>query len=320
MRMLAVDGGGVRGIVPLVWLMRLEAVTGKRVQELFDAFIGTSIGAAIVCGLSLGHRPDDLLAMLQEGAPLIFPRGWPWVRNRLARVATEGFSAPRYDARPLYDFMGKLYGDRTFSAVEIPTIVTSYDITRRQLRVLRSWNLTDREHTIRDLCMASAAAPGYFPAYPLVRDGRTFYQVDGGVAVNSPSALGWSYLRRDLGATPGPVTSMGTGHAVSDLTHTATWGLLQWAPHIFDVFGDGQQDAVNAIGYYQFAPYYWRFQCPLVTASPRLDNTHPANLRALEFDARHYITNEGALKLDQAAMGLLSYGAAPPVTVREDTP
>ena len=143
MRMLAVDGGGVRGIVPLVWLMRLEAVTGKRVQELFDAFIGTSIGAAIVCGLSLGHRPDDLLAMLQEDAPLIFPRGWPWVRNRLARVATEGFSAPRYDARPLYDFMGKLYGDRTFSAVESPTIVTSYDITRRQLRVLRSWNLTD---------------------------------------------------------------------------------------------------------------------------------------------------------------------------------
>src|SRR5690242_9639006 len=50
-RILAIDGGGVRGIIPAVLLARLEAVTGRPARETFDFVAGTSTGAVIAGAL-----------------------------------------------------------------------------------------------------------------------------------------------------------------------------------------------------------------------------------------------------------------------------
>lgn len=62
-RVLSLDGGGVRGIMPAMWLARLEQVTGRKVSDLFDLVAGTSTGGILACAIrSCGtyHEPHAI--------------------------------------------------------------------------------------------------------------------------------------------------------------------------------------------------------------------------------------------------------------------
>ena len=68
-RILSIDGGGIRGIIPARLLQRIEAATGKPARELFHLIAGTSTGGIIGCGLTIGktaRQMGDLYAA--EGA------------------------------------------------------------------------------------------------------------------------------------------------------------------------------------------------------------------------------------------------------------
>jgi uncharacterized protein len=58
-RILSISGGGSRGIIPVIVLMRLEQLTGRHVTELFDLSIGTSTGAMITAALNVPRKMDD---------------------------------------------------------------------------------------------------------------------------------------------------------------------------------------------------------------------------------------------------------------------
>ena len=51
-RLLSIDGGGMRGILPLLVLRYLESVSAKPAIEMFDFIAGTSTGAIIAAGLT----------------------------------------------------------------------------------------------------------------------------------------------------------------------------------------------------------------------------------------------------------------------------
>ena len=51
-KILSIDGGGLRGIVPLLILKKIEELEKKRIHELFDLVVGTSTGGIIACGLT----------------------------------------------------------------------------------------------------------------------------------------------------------------------------------------------------------------------------------------------------------------------------
>lgn len=54
-RVLFLDGGGVRGLILVEMLMEIERRTGRKITELFDWFVGTSIGSVVVAGLVYGE-------------------------------------------------------------------------------------------------------------------------------------------------------------------------------------------------------------------------------------------------------------------------
>ena len=73
-RILAIDGGGVRGIIPAVVLARLEQATGKPARETFDFLAGTSTGAVIAGALAAGIPADRLVSLYRRRGPELFGR------------------------------------------------------------------------------------------------------------------------------------------------------------------------------------------------------------------------------------------------------
>jgi hypothetical protein len=82
-RVLSIDGGGIKGIIPAKVLVKIEEETGKKAAELFDLIIGTSTGGILALGLTKpvrdgGDEPEyganDLVGLYKQYGEMIFPR------------------------------------------------------------------------------------------------------------------------------------------------------------------------------------------------------------------------------------------------------
>src|SRR3546814_4016280 len=104
-RILSIDGGGIRGVVPSLWLEHLEqglaAHHAGPVAEQFDLLVGNSTGALVVAGLAAGKRPAELARLYEEASRAIFPDAPKRVMSRARRIASQGLSAPKFDGRCL---------------------------------------------------------------------------------------------------------------------------------------------------------------------------------------------------------------------------
>jgi len=72
--MLALDGGGIRGVLTLSFLKRMETLVGRPLHEFFDYIAGTSTGAIIAAGLSIGLTVDELIDFYRKSGPEMFQR------------------------------------------------------------------------------------------------------------------------------------------------------------------------------------------------------------------------------------------------------
>ena len=95
-KILSIDGGGIRGIIPAYWLTRLEAELKAKadltLHEVFDLFAGTSTGSIIAAGLAIGRSANEILKLYEEKGSKIFPT--PLLRNPLRYWGT---FLPAYD-------------------------------------------------------------------------------------------------------------------------------------------------------------------------------------------------------------------------------
>jgi len=177
---LSVDGGGVRGIIPLACLVRLESKLGKPCREIFSLAAGTSTGAVIAAGVALGVSARGLLALYRDLAKQAF-QSLPWWqvllngghhRYRLefiARILNEmGAQVPLNDL-PI---------DVLITAKNTVTSRTDFFVRDRAGNASRWGRLS-----LRDAVLASVAAPTYFPPHQAVYEGEDYVWVDGGVGV-----------------------------------------------------------------------------------------------------------------------------------------
>src|SRR5258708_9204772 len=93
-RILSIDGGGIKGIVPAAFLVQLEEALGESITHFFDLIAGTSTGGIIALGLGLGLSAADILHFYEHLAPAIFSG------NRLER-ALRRIAFARYRSQPL---------------------------------------------------------------------------------------------------------------------------------------------------------------------------------------------------------------------------
>jgi uncharacterized protein len=275
-KVLAIDGGGIRGLIPARVLAELERRCGRRTGELFDLVAGTSTGAIIACGLT---RPDPLPAeriariYLEEG-PEIFHR------SLLKRITSaDGYLDERYDSEGLVSSLRTHLGSARLADAGPPVLLTVYDLERRRAMLLGARD----DLSMVDAAHASSAAPSYFEP---VRVGDLTL-VDGGVFATNPAMCAYAQLDGDLDL----LVSLGTGEHTRRLPYDEVkdWGRLEWARPVLDVVFDGTSDAVDIQLESLLGASYVRLQTPLDEASDDLDDVTPENLAALEREAERLI-------------------------------
>jgi uncharacterized protein len=311
---LALDGGGIRGIIPARILQAIEERTQRPVSELFDLVAGTSTGGLVALGLTKPSRDDrsapqysaaDLVALYRDHGGEIFPKSLP---RRLANLG--GLLGVRYPSRPIESLLKAKFGDTMMSQALTEVLVPSYDITAPAPFFFK--RRYPREDPVQNLPMrlaarATSAAPTYFePArFEPLEGGPPHALVDGGVFANNPSVSAYAEALDLWGhAAEIHVVSIGTGQPPEEpgrgripvpYARAHHWGLARWARPVLEVVFDGVADAcewqLRRLCRHEDAPHprYHRLQSALPSANHALDDASESNLKRLLEDAEALI-------------------------------
>lgn len=273
-RILSIDGGGIRGILPGQVLVGLEAKLKEqsgngdaRIADYFDMIAGTSTGGILACAYL---RPDDngrpqftakeAVEIYLDRGDEIFDISFKQKLLSLGGVVDEKYSADELE-EALVDFLD----DTKLSELLKPCLITAYDMRRRKphfFRQHRAKELGDQaDFLVRDVARATSAAPTYFEVAKIRSLSRITYPlIDGGVFANNPAMCAYAEARTMDNCGDGRVdrpsaknmivVSIGTGSDQSHRTRYAynevkDWGKAQWIVPLIDILMSGNQDTVD---------------------------------------------------------------------------
>lgn len=260
-RILSIDGGGIKGALPIGFLARVEEVTRERIVDHFDLIAGTSTGGIIAIGLGLGIPAAEILGFYRDKGPTIFgaakagePTGWSermimrclGPLGRRAREARQMF-APKHRPWALRQALEQVLGERLLGESLTRLVIPAYHGDRQTVYVFKTAHHQrfEVDHKARavDVALATAAAPTYLPAHELPSGARL---LDGGVWANNPvgmavveavGVLGWDRSQVK-------VLSLGCGDEVFVPDPDA--GLVQLGLGAIDLLMQGQ--SFGAVG------------------------------------------------------------------------
>jgi hypothetical protein len=253
---LSLDGGGIRGLLTVCLLEKLE----QRVPGFIESvhlFGGTSTGGIIALALANGIELEILRDLYEQKGSVIFNRT---IARRLR--SADGVLAARYDNEPLELMLKEMFGEsKKLGDLQKAVVVPTFDLYDEEWK---SWKpkifhnfleraespggKEDRDVPVYKVALYTSAAPTYFPSI----DGF----VDGGVFANNPAMVTLGQARDSRKIEPIPplesirLLSVGTGAKLIGIkTKVNDWGYLQWGSRLIDLLMDG----VAGIADYQCA-------------------------------------------------------------------
>jgi patatin-like phospholipase/acyl hydrolase len=302
-RVLSIDGGGIRGIIPAMVLDTLEQQTGKPTHQLFDLIAGTSTGGILALGLT---RPalegggamfsaEQLVRLYEEHGRKIFSP------NLTGPMLEE-----KYSVRGLEAVLDQFFGDTPLKAAVGAVMVTAYDIERRRPLVFKSRTAAStspksqrHDFLMKEVARATSAAPTYFEPARIKVPGTQDYLplIDGGVFANNPALCAYvEAFKLKSKEQKVVIVSLGTGEQTHPLMYNEVknWGLMHWARSIVDIVMDGVSDDVQYLTAHLLdeADRLHRFQLKLDERTSPMDNASPENIKALKLLAEDMIFNE----------------------------
>ena len=268
-KVLAFDGGGVRVIMGVYFLKKLEEESSQSIYESFDLFIGTSAGATNAL-------------MLGMNASIVEDIEKFWTIENLKKIMNQSFidKTSIFQTRPKYTNEGKkevlsnFFGNKRMGKSKKPVIVTAYDLEARQPILISSYN--DPEVSAVYAANASSAAPIYFPTANM-EDGR--WLIDGGIATNNPSLLGYIEAKKLFSTNNIKVLGIGAGLNKRKISgkNSRNWGALGWLRH--DILGIMLESSLqNEILKDLIGENYLRVNSPIGNVNRRMDDMSEKNL------------------------------------------
>ena len=272
---LSIDGGGIRGIIPTVFLATLKDMLENQGQikpfhKVFDLMAGTSTGGLIALALSVplfsssdgeiydkegGVIPQQLPDLYQTLGDSVFPDNRHRVRKTIRQIFTS-----KYSSQPFFMVLKNIFKNCTIKNALTNILVPAFDMESMQpifikKRTTDAGGNTDPDFYMADAALATAAVPTYFPPAYIghVNDTCTRYcLVDGGIFCINPAMSALTEARKMCTDCEYIILSLGTGTQIEDYKSQSIrrWGFFDWiAPWLgvplISAVGEGQRISTN---------------------------------------------------------------------------
>jgi uncharacterized protein len=245
---LALSGGGFRGLYTATVLKVLEEHLGVPLANRFDLICGTSAGGLLAMGLAAEVPASKLQAMFERDGDRIFNSRdlvrttlGPWVR---AKHAPDGLRA----------VLTEQLGDLTIGDLKHRVLIPTVNYSKGSGQFFKTPHaenfFTDYKHKLVDVGLATAAAPTYFPLHQMGDEGVF---ADGGLVGNSPGFFGLHEAHQVLDASrePGGVRVLAIGTMTLGAAKRGDsgldWGYKQWGAKLFDLVISTQEKSTDTL-------------------------------------------------------------------------
>lgn len=261
-RILSIDGGGIRGIIPAKVLMELERELqkeepGKKLYEHFNLICGTSTGAILAIAISLGIPAAELVNFYKIHAKVIFPKWYLKILPRKSRAFITTVYSNKALRRKLKEIFSKANGGipPLLNDLKVNVCIPTFNGNDGEINVLKTRHIKEyvRDYKLpaHEVALSSASAPIYFPPNSFSFDnefgsGKNVNMIDGGIFANNPSLIGILEATEKLGFSFSEISllSIGTGkgkHVIkSSWKPKDIWYWLLPKPRLLDIILDSQ--------------------------------------------------------------------------------
>lgn len=314
-RILSLDGGGIRGIISCVILKYIEEQLQKlddpkaRLGDYFDLVAGTSTGGILAAILLFPDENNKAKFSVETALDLYAKHGETIFNVSLWQrlINPFGLFAEKISQNSLEKQLNEVFGNLEIKNFIKPSLITSYDIFHRKAKFFTSHEAHSNLENFyaKDVCRATSAAPTYFePAKIKSLYGQEFTLIDGGVYANSPALcafaeagkIPFSTLLSDPEKPDFPdikdllIVSVGTGEVKKAYTFRQfeNAGKVKWIQPLIDILlsanaetTDYQLQKMYAKAGNRTARNYHRLMPELKNASSDMDDVSAKNIQEL---------------------------------------
>lgn len=269
-KILALHGGGIRGVITARVLASLEKYTGKLCHELFDLVAGTSTGGILACLIGLGMPMAKAEEIYSVDGPIIFKKRF-FLRT--------GLCIAKYPKKNIESILMKWFKETRLKDSMCDILVPAFDhvnntaciMTSSDARVggpanLQLWRVARR----------TSSAPVYFPS----AEGQYH---DGGVFANNPSLCALAEALKTHTQDKIQILTIGTGDLPQarklGVGHEGAMGIL---PNLSSIFMNAGSDAIDYICQMLLQDRYMSIQTDLTGISPAMDDASTKHISQLQ--------------------------------------
>lgn len=333
-RILTLDGGGIRGVLPSKLLTRLEELiqekiggSSVKIGDYFDMIAGTSTGgilsAFLLCpnekGMAKYSAKEAVLSYLEHGSK-IFKKSISVSNNSSNEIISQ-----KYSAENLEKFLKKKLGDDLWLSDLIkPCLITSYDIKNNKVMLFNHFKSQNpnSDFKVWEIARATSAAPTYFEIAKIrSRTGESYSFIDGGVFAYNPSLCAYVEAKQHFNQLRGEFVSAKDMFMVSlgtlsekKLNHNENiedWSMPEWFKNLTDIMMSGSAETVDNQLHQIFASensssQYIRLEPNTGSSDVDMDCVTTENINALKL-AGEISTTVFEDKLDYIADRLIEY-------------
>lgn len=297
-KILSIDGGGTRGLMPAAILNQIENETGKPVTEFFDVIVGSATGGIIATALAAGLPTGEIMDIYLNQASYILPsnffrRLWnpvnlfapKYPNNNLKQLLEDKFGC----GQTLGDVYGK-YGENTIfliASLDLSPELMAGETPAFKIKIYNSALPECHTENLVDIGLRTSAAAVNLPIYQ--------HYGEGGNYANDPALIGFSYsiagdkdgsaFRRGLGASVDDIRllSLGCGSDGGSFFERkeigkGNWGLIKWMGRLVNLVIDTNMvytqyllsEMLEEKQYLRINPYYKSAEAPDVLKKGKL--------------------------------------------------
>jgi len=306
---LALSGGGYRGLYTATVLKALEQSFGVPISKKFDLICGTSVGGILALGLAAGVPTEELQNLFVEQGEQIFGN-----RSLLRRIATK-WTLAKHPANGLRAVLETKFANKTIGDLSQRVLIPAVNYSTGRPQIFKTPHAaalqSDFRQSLVDVALATSAAPTYFPLHR-INDEGVF--ADGGLVGNSPGFFGLHEARNTLGLPSGTKIRV---LAIGTMTVGATArgntpldkGILRWNTKIFDLVISAQEGMTDALLSHHLGNDYFRID----------DAATPDQSKDISLD-NYSEAATNVLKERGAAAGRIAIGDSKMAVFRNHTP